>query len=428
MVRSTSGKSIQRGVAQAGSGSLAIDRNIRQILRAAHEHLQMDVTFVSEFGARDRVFHHVINEGGHIVLRSGDSMPMDAGYCLRVVQGTLPQLIPDTSRVPAAAAIAETISFPVGSHLSVPIVLADGRIYGTFCCFSFAPRIDLDERDLQVMRAFAQLLAHQVEGDLEAVRHHGAKVDRISGVLETGQPRIVYQPIYRLSDHRIIGLECLSRFDMEPRRTPDAWFNEANEIGLGVRLEMNAMLTALDGLRQVPGDFYVAVNVSPQTLINVDVLDYLDVVQPERLVLEITEHALVDDYLPLQATVAKLRAAGVRFAVDDAGAGYSSMRHILTLHPEIIKLDMSLTRNIDSDTSRKALAAAMIGFGGQTGSHVVAEGVETRQELEALQTLGVHEVQGYHLSHPLSRDGLLEVLRGGRRPSFPAALPRPALS
>ncbi len=379
-----------------------------------HEHLDMDVSFVSEFGTRDRVFRHVIN-GGRLALHSGDSMPMDAGYCLRVVQGRVPQLIPDTGRVPAAMEIPETTALPIGAHLSVPIVLADGRIYGTFCCFSFEPRLDLDERDLHMMRAFAQLLAHQVEDNLEAVRNHSAKVNRISRVLEMGQPRIVYQPIYRLPNHRIVGLECLSRFDMEPRRPPDVWFNEAQQIGLGMRLEINAMLTALDGLREVPGDFYVAVNLSPQTLIHGDILDYLDVVQPNRLVLEITEHALVDDYLPLQATLEKIRAAGARVAVDDAGAGYSNMRHILALHPEIIKLDISLTRNIDSDTRRKALAAAMIGFGRQTGSHVVAEGVETRQELEALQSLGAHQVQGYHLSHPLSRDALLSLLREGCR-------------
>ncbi|MET1023649.1 MAG: EAL domain-containing protein [Pseudoxanthomonas sp.] len=399
---------------QVGTASAAIDSNIEQILRAVHDHLKMDVSFISEFGTRDRVFRQVINDGGRVALRAGDSMPLDAGYCLRVVQGRIPQLIPDTARVPAALELPETKALPIGSHMSVPIILTDGRVYGTFCCFGYTARMDLDERDLHMMRAFAQLLAIQVEGNLEAVRNHGAKVERISGVLEMGQPRIVYQPIYRLSDQRIIGIECLSRFDMEPRRPPDAWFNEANEIGLGMRLEINAMLTALDGLRDVPGDFYVAVNVSPQTLITGDILEYLDVVEASRIVLEITEHALVDDYLPLQATVEKLRAAGVRFAVDDAGAGYSNMRHILTLHPEIIKMDISLTRNIDSDTPRKALAAAMIGFGRQTGSHVVAEGVETQRELEALEALGVHEVQGYHLSHPLSRDALLGVLREGR--------------
>jgi len=415
MVRRNADELIQRVMTQVGTASTAIDRNIEQILRAVHDHLKMDVSFVSEFGTRDRVFRQVINDGGRVALRSGDTMPMDAGYCLRVVQGKVPQLIPDTARVPAALEIPETTALPIGSHMSVPIVLTDGRIYGTFCCFSFEAKMDLDERDLHMMRAFAQLLAIQVEGNLEAVRNHGAKVERISSVLEMGQPRIVYQPIYRLSDQKIIGIECLSRFDMEPRRPPDAWFNEANEIGLGMRLEINAMLTALDGLRNVPGDFYVAVNVSPQTLINGDILEYLDVVDASRIVLEITEHALVDDYLPLQETVEKLRAAGVRFAVDDAGAGYSNMRHILTLHPEIIKMDISLTRNIDSDTPRKALAAAMIGFGKQTGSHVVAEGVETQRELEALEALGVHEVQGYHLSHPLSRDALLSVLREGRR-------------
>ncbi len=414
MARQNADALIQQVMAQVASASSSVERNVEQILRAVRDHLRMDVAFVSEFGTRDRVFRYVLNEGGRLQLHAGDTMAMESGYCRGVVEGRIPQLIPDTARVPAAACLPETSAIPIGAHLSVPIVLGDGRVYGTFCCFSFEPNLSLDERDLHMMRAFAQLLAFQVEGDLAAVRDHGAKVERISAVLEMGQPRIVYQPIYRLSDHTIVGVECLSRFDMEPRRPPDKWFDEANEIGLGVRLELNAMLTALDGLRAVPGGFYVALNVSPQTLVSGDVLEYLDVIQPGRIVMEITEHALVDDYHPLQATVQKLRQAGVRFAVDDAGAGYANMRHILTLHPDIIKMDISLTRSIDSDPSRKALAAAMIGFGHQTGSHVVAEGVETAQELAALEVLGVDEVQGYHLSQPLSRDALFQALRASK--------------
>jgi len=97
--------------------------------------------------------------------------------------------------------------------------------------------------------------------------------------------------------------------------------------------------------------------------------------------------------------------------VDDAGAGYSSMRHILTLHPEIIKMDISLTRDIDHDRARQAMAAALVGFGRQTGSHVTAEGIETREELEALQSLGVGQGQGYYLSHPLKHDDLRALLQ-----------------
>ncbi|TAA28268.1 MULTISPECIES: sensor domain-containing phosphodiesterase [Pseudoxanthomonas] len=411
MVHDKSEDLIQRVLTQITSASISIDRNIEKILGVLRDHLQMDVAFVSEFGSRDRIFRHVINPVGRVVINRGDTMSMDAGYCPRVVDGRLPSLIPDTARVPEAMRLSETTDIPIGSHLSVPIQLSDGSVYGTFCCFGFAPKPTLDERDLHVMRALAQLVALQVEGDLDAVRHHNEKLARISDVLEMGQPRAVYQPIYRLHDRALIGVECLSRFDMEPKRSPDAWFNEAKEIGLGMRLEINAMLTALDGLRDMPGDFYVSVNISPQTLVAQDILDYLDVIEADRLVLELTEHALVDDYPPLQVIIERLRAAGVRFAVDDAGAGYSSMRHILTLHPDIIKMDISLTREIDRDRARQAMAAAIVGFGRQTGSHITAEGVETREELEALQSLGVDQGQGYYLSHPLGQDDLRTLLR-----------------
>lgn len=402
---------IQRVLTQIASASVSIDRNIEQILGVMREHLQMDVAFVSEFGSRDRVFRHVINPTGRVVLSRGDSMPMEAGYCPRVVDGRLPSLIPDTSRLPEAMGLPETMSVPIGSHISVPIRLSDGSVYGTFCCFSFEAKPGLDERDLHVMRALAQLVSLQVQGDIDAVRLHNEKLRRISSVLEMGQPRAVYQPIYRLHDRALIGVECLSRFDMEPKRSPDVWFNEANEIGLGMRLEINAMLTALQGLRGMPGDFYVSVNISPQTLVTQNILGHLDVIDAGRLVLELTEHALVEDYPALQTTIKHLRAAGVRFAVDDAGAGYSSMRHILTLHPEIIKMDISLTRDIDHDRARQAMAAALVGFGRQTGSHVTAEGIETREELEALQSLGVGQGQGYYLSHPLKHDDLRALLQ-----------------
>ena len=98
---------IQRVLTQIASASVSIDRNIEQILGVMREHLQMDVAFVSEFGSRDRVFRHVINPSGRVVLSRGDSMPMEAGYCARVVDGRLPSLIPDTSRLPEAMGLPE---------------------------------------------------------------------------------------------------------------------------------------------------------------------------------------------------------------------------------------------------------------------------------------------------------------------------------
>lgn len=406
MTRRTSGHLPGTATDELDPGAASIARNVDRMLSAVRTHLHMDVAFVSEFNGRDRVFRHVSCACEPALIRPGDTGPLDESYCLHVVEGRIPRMIPDTSAVPLLASIAATRELPIGAHISVPIRLADGRVYGTFCCFSFEPRLALDERDQQMMEAFAELLAYQIEGDLDALLAHQAKVDRISAVLELGQPGIVYQPIFRIADRKLMGVECLARFHLEPLRGPDVWFDEAHAIGLGVRLELNAILTALDGLRGVHGDFYVAINASPETLVTGEIAAYLDEFPPGRLVLELTEHANVADYEVLSEKLEPLRAMGMRVAVDDAGAGYASMRHVLATHPDIIKLDMSLTRGIDSDSPRRALAAALIEFARQTGSEVTAEGVETRAELDALQTLGVHHAQGYYLSMPLDRAGL----------------------
>lgn len=397
-----------------GPGTASIGRNVDRVLQAVRNHLGMDVAFVSEFDGRDRVFRHVVGECEQVPLRPGDSSPLEEGYCLRVVQGRIPQLIPDTAAVPALASLPATASVPIGAHISVPIVLGDGRVYGTFCCFSFRPKMSLDQRDLHMMRAFAELLAYQIDGDLQAVDVHREKVDRVSKVLELGQPSMLYQPIFRLDDARMVGVECLSRFELEPRRTPDVWFAEAHEIGLGIRLELNAILTALSELRDLPGDFYISLNVSPATIVSGEILGYLDGIALPRIVLEITEHAHVEDYAVLVQQLAPLRERGIRVAVDDAGAGYASMRHVLATHPDLIKLDMSLTRSIDTDSPRRAMASALIEFARQIGSGVIAEGVETASESAALRLLGVEHAQGYFLSRPLPLASLAQRLQDGR--------------
>jgi EAL domain-containing protein (putative c-di-GMP-specific phosphodiesterase class I) len=119
-----------------------------------------------------------------------------------------------------------------------------------------------------------------------------------------------------------------------------------------------------------------------------------------RVVLEITEHTTVEDYAKLHEVLRPLRERGMRLSIDDAGAGYSSFRHILRLRPDFIKLDISLTRDIDSDRGRRALAAALIGFARETGAELIAEGVETESELATLRKLGVHKAQGYLLGRP----------------------------
>lgn len=374
---------------------------ISRALQLVRSHLGMDVAFVSEFVGGRRVFREVNAPGSEGLIQVGDSSPLEEGYCQRVVDGRLPELMPDTSLVPAAMEMPITTALPVGAHLSVPIRLRDGRVYGTFCCFSFAPDRSLNERDLQMMRAFAELTAYEIDRDLETVRRRDEQLERVKGVLEQGQLSMVYQPIYRVDDLRIVGMECLARFSALPYRTPDVWFSEATEVELGTELELAAVQMGLAALPSLPEDVYLAVNVSPAAILSGAVARALENVPAERIVLEVTEHAQISDYDALLDTLKPLRLRGLRLAVDDAGAGYASLRHILNLQPDFIKLDIGLTRSIDIDPTRRALAAALLGFARETGSQIIAEGVETASELKTLRALGANYAQGYFLALPM---------------------------
>lgn len=380
---------------QGVSDSSYIDR----VLKALRTHLGLDVAFVAQFRADDRVFTHV-DADGQAPINPGDTLPPDAGYCQRVVDGLLPELIADTSLCPLAMELPETTALPIGSHLSVPILLSDGRLYGTLCCFGYEADPTLGERDIQMMRVFADLVGGQLDSELNRVRDRVQKHRRISAILASDQPSIVFQPILAVQTLELCGWECLARFNTQPPRTPDLWFREAAEAGLGVDLELRAIEHAISALAALPEHTYLALNCSPQLVYSGRLNPLLENLPARRLVLEITEHAAVADYKRLEQALAPLRQRGVRLSIDDTGAGYASMRHILELSPDVIKLDMSITQGIDHDFKRRALASSLIAFARETGSSVVAEGVETEQELETLRALGVHKVQGYLLGRP----------------------------
>ncbi|MEC5325818.1 EAL domain-containing protein [Aurantimonas sp. A3-2-R12] len=195
-----------------------------------------------------------------------------------------------------------------------------------------------------------------------------------------------------------------------PVRAPDLWFAEAAEVGRQVELELLAIRLALQELSDLPTDIYVALNVSPDTILSGQLPAALEGMAPEQIVLEITEHTSVEDYAFLTRALQPLRQRGLRIAVDDAGAGYASLRHVLQLKPEMIKLDVTLTRNIDEDLARRALASALIAFAKETGSLIIAEGVEAASELAVLRRLGAHQAQGHVFSKPMSLAELLDLL------------------
>ncbi len=378
---------------------LSAAAQIARILRVVRAHLDMDVGFVSEFTDGRRYFRQVDSASADAPIAVGGSDPLDDSYCQRIVDGRLPELMQDACEIPAALEMPVTKALPVGAHLSVPLRLADGRLYGTFCCFSFTPDHSLNERDLKILRAFAAITAELIQAELDLRQAHEEARAEIEAVLRTRRVAILYQPIYSLRSDRLTGFEALARFGGE--RTPDLWFNTAAAIGLGDELEHLAVARACEGLSALPPHTALGVNLSPGAVMS-PALDALFADLPlDRIVLEITEHAVVEDYAALAARLAPWRAAGLRLAVDDAGAGHSSLRHVLDLRPDIIKLDKSLTENLAHDDARRALATALTTFGQAIGSEIVAEGVETIAELTALQAIGVTKVQGFLLSRPL---------------------------
>lgn len=384
--------------ASALSAGLSLDR----MLHAIRRHMGMDVAFISEFKDGRRFFRQVEIGESTLAIKPGDSDPLEESYCLRVVDGRLPELIPDACVNAEALKLAATRDVPVGAHLSVPIRLTDGRVYGTFCCFSHAPNATLTERDLHVMRVFSDMAADQIERSLDEQEARLRVEARIATMLHSDALRMVYQPIVDVVTGQVAGFESLARFASDPYRTPDIWFAEAAQVGRLVELESRAIRLALAALAELPASVYVTVNASPETIVKGALAEALHRQPLERLVVEVTEHQAIERYEDIAQAIAPLQQAGLRIAIDDAGAGYASFRHVLNLHPHIVKLDNSITHAIDVDRSRRALAAALCGFAHETGCGIVAEGVETQAELEAIRALGIAKAQGYHLGRPMS--------------------------
>ena len=398
----------------------AIDR----ILEAVRTHLGMDIAFASRFVEGRREFTH-INSDRPAPAKPGDSEPQEETYCHKILQGQLPELIVDANEYPEAVALPITQALPVGSHLNVPLRLSDGTVYGSFCCLSHVPDRTLTQRDLLTMRAFADLAAGQIERQLGEDQEQQQQVVRITQVIEQDRIAMVYQPIHRLRDGRPVGVEALARFPDQAARTPDKWFAEAARIGLGTELELLAVRQAIRGLPFIPAELYVALNVSPSTALSPELEKIVAAAPAGRLVVEVTEHSKVADREMLAAALARLRRHA-KVAIDDVGAGYSGLRRILDLRPDILKLDMSLTRDVDSDPARSALARALVTFADGIGCRIVAEGIETEAEMRALRSLGVGYGQGWHFSRPMPSVAVRQFLLGAGEAEEAPAPPSPA--
>jgi len=229
------------------------------------------------------------------------------------------------------------------------------------------------------------------------------RVEAMRQMIADRSLKMAFQPIIELRTGNVAGVEALARFSSFPQRAPDSWFAEAWRLGLGAELELAALSTALEASRDRPAGVFLTLNVSPEAALSARVCGFLECLEAaDALVVEITEHAVVKDYDALNSSLGPARERGLRVAVDDAGAGYASLRHILRLKPDLIKLDVSLIEGIDDDRSKRALASGLISFAHQIEAQVVAEGIETSLQLECVTDLGADYGQGHHFGEMLS--------------------------
>lgn len=247
-----------------------------------------------------------------------------------------------------------------------------------------------------VVHELADHLEHRSAGE-EVER---TRLERIAAALRPGVLCMVFQPIVELEGRHPVGFEALARFALEPVRSPESWFSEAREAGVGHQLDAAALRVALASFSRLPDGCFLSVNLDPDSLGDPDVFEVLGGADLTRIVLELTEHTSVSDYGVLELALGRLRARGLRVAVDDAGAGFSSLRHVLRIGPDMLKIDRSVIKDVDHDPAARALTASLLAFANELGVVVVAEGVESEATVAVLEKLGIAWGQGFALGTP----------------------------
>lgn len=375
-------------------GRFPLSPKVERVLELAREHLHMEISFLSEFVAGRQIYRQSAGDPASFGISPGPDIDLRNTYCYLMIEGHIPNAVPDSHTEPALREMAATTVCRIGSYIGVPLWLSDGSLYRTFCCLSHTAQ-PLDTRDVSYLSMLADILVDELEAE------HRLALDSagIDTILANGSIDTVFQPIIRLTDGRPLGAEALSRFP--GAGTPDTVFERAHQTGRGTELETLAARQAISHLPALPDDRYLAVNLSP-AVVEHAANQVLGACGGDlgRLVLEVTETGVVHRYSALRELIAPLRAQGLRLAVDDAGAGYASLRHIIELRPDIIKLDRSLINGVAQDTSRRSAVRAFTGLAEDLNALTVAEGIETIADLNAARDLGVTAGQGYLLGPP----------------------------
>jgi EAL domain-containing protein (putative c-di-GMP-specific phosphodiesterase class I) len=378
----------------------AAEQQISDLLRTAKDALRLSVAFLSRLDGETQHLE-VVEAAGPAALffKEGVTQKQETSFCQAILDGRLPAVIPDVSKNKVAMTLPSSRIPRIRSYVSVPVRLSDGSLYGTFCAAGLTSDQGLTRRDHALMEVLAKAAALVLEPGLRDRERREAIETRLVPLMDLHRgPVVVYQPIVDLASGARVGAEALSRFPAEWGMAPDVCFAEAHSVGLGHELELLALRRAAEAIDEVGG--YVAMNVSPATLVREDCRALLASLPLERVLLELSEHDPVEDYSGLMATLDPLRRSGMRLAIDDVGAGFSSLRHIVLTHPDVIKLDRSIVDGVSHDDVLSTLVRSLVAFAGSAGARVVAEGIETEADADWLRGLGVDHGQGWFFGRP----------------------------
>ena len=390
-----------------------VDRLLRSVRRQAG----VDAAYLVEVRTEGARVRALAGDGPMVGVTVGATLTATDSIAVATVRGTVPPVLEDTRAHRTARRLAWDRSQPVGAFAGVPVRLVDGTLFGGLCVAHRRPT-DLGPGFHPFLAAMADVVGDQLSEE-HAARHRSRQErDAVLGLFEDGVMSTVLQPIVDVDDGRTLGVEALTRFASTPTLPPNVWFAAAARQGLGLELEAAAISRASRLLPTLPPDWYLSLNASP-ALVASDVLgDLLLDAVAHRLVVEVTEHAAVQDYGVLNDRIGRLRGRGVRVAVDDAGAGFASLRHVVELEPDVIKVDGSIVRGLDRAPLQRAMVETLGVFARRAGASVVAEAVETPDELAVLKELGVPAAQGYLFASPGQPDDL--------RAHYPVTVPDPS--
>ncbi|WP_007510236.1 sensor domain-containing phosphodiesterase [Pseudofrankia saprophytica] len=371
---------------------------VTDLLELLRRRMRMDLAGLGRVDGSLLIMQEASGNARMFGLTPGASLRREQGLFGRVLTGELPTLGRNTRRDPRTADSPSVRELGIGAYAAMPVFDADGNVYGVVGCINREPRPSLGPRDIRFLRLLADFLTEYVS-DLHRMWETRSLIWRhVHDVIDGGGPQIHLQPIVDLSSGQPVAVEALSRFSDATR--PGPLFADATAVGLGAELEMTAIHRALAMLPGLPPGVRLEVNASPTTVTSGLIDSLLSTGAPQRLALEITEHEHVGEDHDLLAAVGTLRAHGVHIVIDDMGTCYSGLKLLLQLRPDVIKIDRFIVRGMSTDSAHWAVAEGIARIGHGIGAQVVAEGIESRADLDAARAADVDYGQGFFLGRP----------------------------